>query len=58
MRLSSGDFSQLIDTVVASGVSYVLHQGKLLCMYVYSACRDPSDIDWIRTTTVDWVGGL
>lgn len=49
---------EMIDSVVASGVSYVLHENKLLYMYVYSSYRDTADIDWIKATTIDWVGSL
>ncbi len=49
---------QLIETVVASGITYALFNNKLLYMYVYSSYESPEDIEWVKTRTREWIEGL
>jgi len=46
---------QQLDSLLVSGISYVRVKGKLLYAYVYGKYETPKDLDWVRTTSTNWV---
>lgn len=47
-----------VDDVIASGVSFIRVKGKLLFAYVYGKYDDQQDVEWVRTTSINWLAHL
>lgn len=53
--LLSACLAALAPVRLAMAITTAVFKGKLLYFYAYAVAREPTDLDWLRSVTRDWL---